>query len=122
MITVLLTIGYFIVGVIVLCLENKLDRCYRFNLMGIDQELWRMERKEDDPYWASGFRSLDEYHRRTQLLPKNPESFLKKRLLIMACAMGFIELALWPITQLIWPIYITSVYKMIYNKKVKELA
>ena len=124
MIIAICVIGYFIIGLAIFWVESKLDERYRLNLMAIDEETYgRSETVEADiPYWASGYKSLDEYHRRTKYLPKDEESFLKKRTKILGLIGAFLIMLIWPIAAIISPIYNTIVYAYICHKVKKELA
>ena len=124
MIIAICVIGYFIIGLTVFWVESKLDGRYRSNLMAIDKETQGIREtiEADIPYWASGYKSLDEYHRRTQYLPKNKESLLKKRTMILGLISAFLIVSIWPIIAIISPIYNTIVYVHICHKVKKELA
>lgn len=105
-------IGYLAIGLMVFCLEKKLDTYYRLSLYQKFTNGYE-EGSSDKPFWSSNNRALDEYHKRTQWLPNTVESITKKKTRVVIYVMVIIELILWPIIAIASPVYNTIIYKLI---------
>lgn len=108
-------IGYMVVGMLVFWIEHKQDMYYRDNLC--KKYAGRKAEYVGDSskfYWSSGIWALDEYHRRTQFMPKNAD--LLPKVLAPAILGAVVIWILWPIASIISPIYNHIVYKSICKK------